>query len=200
MVALLVCLLAFVLAYSFWIWPSAGPEIPALDCMHPHVVSCRRNSAMTSSTLALVEVDAHNWEACAWLKVQERQTAFVFTAAFSLAQCAYVPELLPFAVEVDQRVVGHIVLKPDDKSSWIHRVIIGAEHQGHGYGRAAVEAAIALLVETTACREIMLAVTPGNEMATRLYHSLGFVATGEFKDGDAVYCLALNRKASQAIS
>ncbi len=156
---------------------------------------------MTSSVLSLSNITERNWEACARLELMPTQTAFVFTAAFSLAQCAYTPELTPFAVEVDGRVVGHVVVKRGERCGWIKRVIIGRDHQGKGYGRFAVEAAIAILADQTSCTEFRLAVTPGNHPAEQLYASLGFVATGEIDpDGDIVYRLLLDHPSRQVIS
>jgi diamine N-acetyltransferase len=156
---------------------------------------------MSSAVLSLSTVTQRNWEACARLEIMPTQSAFVFTAAFSLAQCAYTPALTPLAVEADGKVVGHVVVKRSEQCGWIKRVIIGRDHQGKGYGRFAVEAAIALLTDQASCAEIRLAVTPGNQSAANLYASLGFAATGEIDgDGDVVYRLQVERPSRQVKS
>lgn len=144
----------------------------------------------------LVPVSTNNWRACANLTLGPMQQGFVYTAAFSLAECAYRPELRPFAVEARGSVVGHLVLRSAGARGWIHRLIIGHAEQGRGYGRFAVEIGISILAREDRCREICLAVVPGNAAAFALYASFGFRDTGELVDEvDHVLALTLEDRA-----
>ena len=71
---------------------------------------------------------------------------------------------------------------------WLDRLLIGAAHQGRGYGRAALGLLLARLRAEYGNRDVYLSVVAGNEAAARLYASFGFVRTGE-KDigGEEVY-------------
>lgn len=150
---------------------------------------------LPAADLALVPVSTNNWRACANLTLDPMQERFVYTAAFSLAECAYRPELQPFAVEASGRVVGHLVLRSAGMRGWIHRLIIGHADQGRGYGRFAVETGISVLQREDRCREICLAVVPGNAAAFALYESFGFRDTGEVVDEvDHVLALALENQ------
>jgi len=81
---------------------------------------------------------------------------------------------------------------PEDDSHWIGGLVIDAEHQGKGLGRATVEALLALWEDQepslsgTPYHQAALSVAPDNEMALRMYRSLGFVETGELSDDELV--------------
>lgn len=55
---------------------------------------------------------------------------------------------------------------------------IDARYQRRGYGRSALKLAIDRLAETFGAREIYTGVLLGNEVARRLYASVGFAETG----------------------
>lgn len=154
---------------------------------------------LPTEDLALVPVSTNNWRACANLTLAPMQQDFVYSAAYSLAECAYRPELRPFAIEASGRVVGHLVLRSAEAQGWIHRLIIGHADQGRGYGRFAVEIGISILRREDRCREVCLAVVPGNATAFALYGSFGFRDSGELLDGvDHVLALALEDRADHS--
>lgn len=64
--------------------------------------------------------------------------------------------------------------------------MIGAKHQGKGYGTAAPRAPIDLMVERHGCRELFLGYVPGNDVAERLSARMGFVPAGEVEEGEIV--------------
>jgi diamine N-acetyltransferase len=67
--------------------------------------------------------------------------------------------------------------------------MIAADHQGKGYGRAAMLLAIQLIRGQPGCSSISLSFEPENSNAERLYSSLGFKPTGEILEGEIVYRL-----------
>ena len=99
----------------------------------------------------------------------------------------YLPEGRPgegqhlFVAEAGGDVVGHLWLAKQSPSprageAWIYDIEVLAAHRGKGYGRdltlAACEEAKRL-----GCRSLGLNVFGGNDVAIRLYQSLGFRTT-----------------------
>jgi diamine N-acetyltransferase len=80
---------------------------------------------------------------------------------------------------------------PEDGSYWIGGLVIDADRQGEGSGRAAVATLLERFREAGAVAAA-LSYQPENERARALYKSLGFRETGERADGEAVARLALS--------
>jgi diamine N-acetyltransferase len=106
---------------------------------------------------------------------------------YYLALCAYDEgPWRPIAVRVADEVVGFVMWGVDstDGGYWIGGLIIDRRHQRRGYGRAAV---LELLERAAlAGHREAASYDPQNRGARSLYANLGFVATGEFEDGEAV--------------
>jgi GNAT superfamily N-acetyltransferase len=85
-----------------------------------------------------------------------------------------------FVVEADGEAVGRLWLAERPSGGrrvlFIYDLSVEAKHRGHGYGRAAM-----LLAEDEArargLRRLELNVFGGNDVARRLYRSLGYVET-----------------------
>lgn len=129
----------------------------------------------------LKKIDADNLEDVLSLAVSDDQTAFVSTVAQSLAQAwVYRDTAFPFAIYADGAPVGFVMLgyyeSRDQYTLW--KFLIDARYQRRGYGRAALKLAIDRLAETFGAHEVYTGVLLGNEVARRLYASVGFVETG----------------------
>ncbi|CAB5532235.1 Spermine/spermidine acetyltransferase [Pseudomonas putida] len=98
-----------------------------------------------------------------------------------------VSEHLEEAVQTGE-LVGFLMhaLDPDENSRWIYRLMIDRNHQGRGYGRAALRALMAHLHSLPGGPSVALGVDPENVGARRLYASEGFVETGEVIDGELI--------------
>jgi diamine N-acetyltransferase len=146
--------------------------------------------------ISLREITRDNWRECVRLKVADDQQKFVASNAVSLAQSKYEPECVPLAVYDGDIIVGFVMYRPEDygisKLWFIDRLMVGAQYQGKGYGRAAMEALIARLKAVPGYNAILISFVPGNEAAEKLYSSLGFVDTGEIEEGEIVYRLSLS--------
>jgi diamine N-acetyltransferase len=146
-------------------------------------------------TVTLREINRDNWRECVRIKVEPEQTQFVASNVFSLAQSKYEPECVPLAVYDDEQMVGFVMYRPEDhglaKVWFIDRLLIGAEHQKKGYGRAAMQVLIERLRSQNGYNAILISFVPGNDVAQKLYSSLGFEDTGEIEDGELVYRLGL---------
>lgn len=132
-------------------------------------------------------------DACIGLRVAPEQEAFVASNVYSLAEAAVMPDTWPLAVYASDEMVGFVMYsrEPDTGRYWILRLMIDAARQGRGYGRAALLAVIDLLRCRHGCREIILSIDDGNQVAERLYESVGFRRTGAYDSGEAVMRLDL---------
>jgi diamine N-acetyltransferase len=141
--------------------------------------------------VTLRPVTRANWVDCIGLAVAPEQRKFVAANAVSLAQAAYEPECTPLAVYADETMVGFVMYAhdQDDGNWWIYRLMTDAQHQGKGYGRAALQLAISHVRQQPGCDKIVISIEPGNDAARRLYESEGFRATGEVIGGEDVLVL-----------
>ena len=122
------------------------------------------------------------------MEVTPAQQEFVTAVSRYLALCHYEGLWQPLAVCRDEDVIGFLMwaVDPVDGSCWLGGIQIDHRQQGQGYGRAAVQAALALLAGEFGHRHFALSYNPANVVAQRLYHSLGFVETGEWEDDEMV--------------
>ncbi|MBA3869929.1 MAG: GNAT family N-acetyltransferase [Anaerolineae bacterium] len=145
--------------------------------------------------VTLREITRDNWRECVDIRVDASQTQFVASNMFSLAQSKYEPECIPLAIYDDEQMVGFVMYKSEDyglaKTWFIERLLIGADHQKKGYGRAAMTALIERLRSQHGYNAILISFIPGNDIAQKLYSDLGFKDTGELEEGELVYRLAL---------
>ncbi len=129
-------------------------------------------------------------EFAAWDDAHRRQYArglvehARLTTAEAEAKVAHdIPAVLPqglqtdgariWAVEVAGRRVGTVFIGIRDGSAWLYDITIEAEERGRGYGRAAM-LALDEEVRTLGFDRVSLNVWGGNEVARRLYRSLGY--------------------------
>lgn len=138
------------------------------------------------SEVTLRDVTRENWVECARLKVAEAQSAFVAPNVWSLAESKYDPAWIPQAVYAGEEMVGFVMYGVEDGAGWILRFMVDERHQGKGYGRAAIRAAIRRLRALAGGGPIRLSVVPSNTGALELYRKAGFVETGEMSHGEAV--------------
>ena len=138
----------------------------------------------------LTPVDAENWRAVAALKVHETQRDWVAEPLYYLSLCHYSPTgWTPLAIlDGGDKVVGFLMwaTDPEDGAAWLGGIIVDAQEQGRGIGRAAVEAALALLAEDHGKTSFALSYEPENVAARGLYGSIGFAETGEMEDTEVV--------------
>ena len=128
------------------------------------------------------------------LAVAPDQRDFVAHNEYSLAQVHYETGATPYVIWNDDTRVGfcqvidmrkHEYREPydDPEALFLWRFMIGAEHQGKGYGKAAMRALIRLAREGGHPAFETSAVT-ANEAAIGFYEGLGFVPTGRIHDGE----------------
>lgn len=140
----------------------------------------------------LVPITPENVRAVCALEVAPAQAAFVAPNAVSLAEAAVHPEAWPRAVYVGDTPVGFLMLalRPGEPDAWLWRLMVDARHQGKGYGRAAVRAAIEVARERGHQR-LRLSHAPAAGDPGPFYLQLGFAYTGEVDEGERVMALEL---------
>jgi diamine N-acetyltransferase len=134
----------------------------------------------------LAEVSRDNWRAACALSVLPDQEGFVAPVAYYLALCTYGDDWHPIVITTGGEIVGFAMWAVDeaDHSFWIGGLLVDAEHQRRGYGRAALE----MLIGEAARRghtQVALSYQPANP-ARRLYAALGFTETGEVEEDEVV--------------
>ena len=150
-------------------------------------------------TVTLRPLDRENLWPVVELSLHPGQEAFVAPNIDSIANAYVEPTFVPLAVYDGDDLVGFAMYgqhPPDVGRWWVIRLMIAAEHQGEGYGRAAMETVIAMMAERVCCKEIVTSFNPDNAVASRLYASLGFRPTGEIEDGEPLVLLRLDTRIS----
>lgn len=145
------------------------------------------------TTVTLAEVSADNWRDAASLDVRDDQRDFVAPVTRYLAMCAYDDgPWRPLVVERDGRVVAFAMeaVDPVDDAYWIGGLVVDADLQRQGIGRATVEALLAR-ARAQGRPSAALSYDPANTAARRLYAALGFSETGETEDTELVARLTL---------
>ena len=138
--------------------------------------------------MELRDVNADNWRDVIRIEPREDQSRFVASVAYYLNLCHYGEDWQPLALYREGQPVGFAMwgFDTEEQSYWIGGLVIDAEHQGKGFGRAAMEALLDHLAAQPGYREAALSCDPENTVARRLYASLGFVETGERVDDELV--------------
>jgi diamine N-acetyltransferase len=143
--------------------------------------------------ITLRPVTRANFSAVVGLMVTPEQADFVSPNLYSLAEAYVEPTWTPLAIYAGDDLVGFAMFGRDDETGnwWLMRYMIDAQHQGRGYGTAALPVLVDVMVKRTGCGEIFLNYSPGNDVARRLYARMGFVPTGEVDGGEIVARLGL---------
>ena len=147
----------------------------------------------------LRDVTKENWQECARLTLAPDQEAFVASNAYSLAESKFMPTFVPQAIyaraETDgaATMVGFVMygFYPDGEPAfgrrhWIFRLMIDREHQGRGYGRAALALVLDRLSADPNCPDVLIGHVPENTIAARLYAQLGFAPFATAPWGETV--------------
>ncbi len=146
-----------------------------------------------TTLISLRPVTQENYRQVIQLKVREDQKGFVATNAESLAEAYVFPYRYPLAIYAGETPIGFLlyVYLEERQQHWIFRLMIAAENQGRGYGRTAMRLLIERMHAIPGCNQIYISYEPENDVARKLYGSLGFRITGEIFEGEEVACLDL---------
>ncbi len=144
-----------------------------------------------ASGVALRAITRANFYEILALKVGADQTNFVAPNVKSLAEAWLEPSFEPFGVYHDDELVGYTMYGYEDPPGrwWVVRLMIDERFQHRGYGRAAMQLLIPLMIERHRMSRIVTSYAPGNDVAGGLYRSLGFQDTGQMEDGEHLVVL-----------
>ncbi|MFI8372064.1 GNAT family N-acetyltransferase [Streptomyces sp. NPDC085466] len=148
--------------------------------------------------VVLDEITDDNWRSVADVAPTDDQRRFVAALGARYLLLSLRGGLWnSLAVRAGDEVVGHVMWAYDDEDGthWIGGMIVNAEEQGKGVGRAVVRALIRRLAALPDCREVRLSYHPDNAPAARLYASLGFEPTGDTEDEEIVAALGVTAAA-----
>ena len=144
----------------------------------------------------LTEITADNLWDVYNLPVGAGQGDFVAPNPWSLAQAYAERDIAwPRAVVADDMVVGFIMLQfdsddDDGQPFQLWRMMIAADHQGNGYGRAAVVLGIEECRRRNAT-ELFTSWVLGDGGPEGFYLGIGFEPTGDWDDDEKVARLTL---------
>lgn len=139
--------------------------------------------------ISLREITPENFSEVIELDVAENQKLFVAPNVKSIAQAKIYPNANPLAIyNGADELVGFVMYGYDseDEKYYLGRLMIDAQHQGKGYGKAATLEVIRRMREIEGCDAIYLSFVPENTGAEKLYSSVGFKRTGELNGNEIV--------------
>ncbi len=139
---------------------------------------------MSNSNVRLKDVTAKNWRKIARLELAPDQVDLVADNLHSIAESKFDPDARPRAVYAGDEPVGFLMYDASEREALIYRFMIDRRHQGKGYGRAALVAALDEIKALPNVRKAVISYMPENKVAKAFYASLGFVETGIDEDGE----------------
>jgi diamine N-acetyltransferase len=140
-----------------------------------------------SKDVRLEDVTAQNWRAVVKLKLDDEQKQLVASNVYSIAQSKFDPDAHPRAIYAGNNVVGFLMydvpeVEDEIQTVAIYRFMIDKDHQGQGYGRAALTQAIEEIRQIPGIRKISISYLRSNPTAKQFYASFGFVEVASDKD------------------
>lgn len=144
----------------------------------------------------LEKISEENFMQAFNLKLASGQEAFVSHPVRSLAQAyVYYSQCTPFGIYDGDRMVGYVMViyDYDIREYDIWHMMIDAEEQGKGYGRAALRKVLDYIRQKPFGDSDRVALTCNRENAAacRLYQSMGFALTGNSDEDEVELALEL---------
>jgi len=146
-------------------------------------------------------VTKDNWKELIRLKVREDQTHFVASNLYSIAEAQFGDDyeghwdLHPFGIYDGDTPVGFLMYAYNfdhpKQQAFIQRLMVADAFQGKGYGRFGMEKMLETFRADERIREVGISYEPENEVARKLYASLGFDETGKMIEGEVEAILRL---------
>jgi diamine N-acetyltransferase len=146
-------------------------------------------------------VTKDNWRELIGLKVRGDQTHFVASNLHSIAESQFGAEyeghwdLHPFGIYDENTPVGFLMygfnFEHPKQQAFILRLMVDDKYQGKGYGRFGMERMLEIFRAHERIMEVGISYEPENEVARKLYASLGFEETGRMLEGEVEAILRL---------
>lgn len=146
-------------------------------------------------------VTIDNWQSLIDLKVRDDQKNFVASNLYSIAQSKFGDEyeghwdLFPFGIYDDDQPVGFLMyalnFSHPKEQAFVQRLMVDEKFQGKGYGKFGMEKMLEIFWADERIKDVAISYEPNNDVARKLYASLGFVETGEIIEAEVVARLKL---------
>jgi diamine N-acetyltransferase len=148
--------------------------------------------------LSVRPVTIKNWRELANLRVGEEQKHFVAPNAYSIAESQFGydhPEyghwdMVPCGIYDGDVPVGFLMigynLSHPRTQGYVIRLMVDEQHQKKGYGTFGMNWILDHYRQDERIKGIGISYEPENDVARKLYASLGFVETGEVDHGEVV--------------
>jgi diamine N-acetyltransferase len=149
-------------------------------------------------------VTKDNWRDLIRLQVRDDQKNFVAPNVNSIAESQFGYDeaeyghwdFHPFGIYDDaDNPVGFLMyglnFAHPKRQAFIIRLMVDDKFQGKGYGRFAMEKMIEIFRGDERIKDVGISYEPENEIARKLYASLGFVEPGEMVEGETLAVLKL---------
>ncbi|WP_044640321.1 GNAT family N-acetyltransferase [Risungbinella massiliensis] len=133
--------------------------------------------------IQLKEITRENWKECIKLQPAKEQQHFVASNLYSIAESKFYPSCYTMAIYAAEVMVGFTLYGYDQDTDtlgeyWISRLMIDEKYQRKGYAKAAMLQVLQQLRETPDCKKVKISYHPDNQIAAKLYQSLGFKEIG----------------------
>lgn len=137
--------------------------------------------------ITLRNIDENNWRDCISLKVKNDQKKFVASNENGLAIAFAHKEMQPRGIYYGETMVGFLMYAqdPDDGVYYINRLMIDKKYQRKGFGTKALEILLNGLRDS-GVESVDIIHKPDNEVAIKLYKSLGFKLTENTLDENVI--------------
>ncbi|MFN8386132.1 MAG: GNAT family N-acetyltransferase [Anaerolineales bacterium] len=146
-------------------------------------------------------VTKENWQDLIDLKVRDDQKNFVASNLYSIAQSQFGDEfeghwdLFAFGIYDNDTPVGFLMYGLNyahpTQQAYIQRLMVDEKFQGKGYGRFGMQKMLEIFRAEDRVKEVSISYEPENDVARKLYASLGFVETGRIIEDEVEAVLKL---------
>jgi len=147
-------------------------------------------------------VTSANWRELTKLQVREDQKNFVASNLYSIAESQFGYDSAhghwsysTFGIYDGDIAVGFLMyglnFEHPRHQAFITRLMVDEKFQGKGYGRFGMQKALETFRSDERIRNVAISYEPDNEVARKLYASLGFYESGEMVGDETLAVLKL---------
>ena len=143
-------------------------------------------------------VTKNNWRELAKLQVREGQMNFVAANIWSIAESQFGFDhpteghwdMVAYGIYDDKLPVGFLMIgynyTAQETQGFVIRLMVDEKYQGRGYGKFAMNWILDHYRANERIKAVGISYEPENDVARKLYASLGFLETGEIFEGEVV--------------
>ena len=146
----------------------------------------------------LEKITRGNWREATFVSTDPQHKCpldeeWVCSTAFSIVQSVYETEWESRLILDGETIIGFVFYGIWDvkNAPLLCRYMIDIDHQGKGYGQAALPVVVEEIQRQYGCTGIYLTLEKENRRAVHIYEKFGFRPTGETDEGEDIYYLAL---------